>query len=113
MKTIKNVLVLIIIFTFTISFGQEKSKKSQEINFNVNGVCEMCKDRIENALDVKGIKYSEWSEKTHNCTVVYKPTQISEKEIHQLIANAGHDTDSKKATDKIYKELHHCCQYRK
>lgn len=113
MKTIKILFITVLAsLVSTIVVGQEKKKKTTEINFNVNGICEMCKDRIENALDVKGIKFSEWNVETHNCTVVYKPTIISEKEIHQLIADVGHDTDSIKATEEVYKNIHHCCKYR-
>ena len=111
MKTIKNILILVALCTSFTAIGQQK--KSKEINFKVNGVCDMCKERIENALDVKGIKFSDWNIETHNCTVVYKPEKISETEIHQLISDAGHDTDSIKATDEVYNTIHHCCKYRK
>lgn len=113
MKTLKIIFIVLTSLISTIGIGQEKSKKPVEINFTVDGICDMCKDRIENALDVKGIKFSEWSEETHNCTVIYKPTIITQKEIHQLIANVGHDTDSIKATDEVYNNIHHCCKYRK
>lgn len=113
MRTLKTIIIVLLSSVASIVIGQEKSKKPLELNFNVNGVCDMCKERIEGALDVKGIKFSEWSEKSHNCKVVYKPSQISEKEIHQLIADAGHDTEAVKANDEVYKKMHHCCQYRK
>ena len=113
MKTLKIIFFVLTSLISTIGIGQEKSKKPVEISFTVNGICDMCKDRIEDALDVKGIKFSEWSEDTHNCIVIYKPTIITEKEIHQLIATAGHDTDSIKATDEAYDNIHHCCKYRK
>lgn len=113
MKTIKVILILLTAFTSSVVIGQDKSKKSTEINFNVDGVCDMCKARIEKALDTKGVKFSEWNEETHNCTVVFKPSIITEKEIHKLIANAGHDTDSTEASDTTYNDLHHCCKYRK
>lgn len=113
MKTIKIIIIVLSALISTIAIGQEKKKKTVEINFTVDGICDMCKDRIENALDIKGIKFSEWNEETHNCNVVYKPSNISEQEIHQIIANAGHDTDSIKATDEVYNNIHHCCKYRK
>ena len=113
MKTLKIIILVLISSISIVGVGQEKSKKAIEISFNVNGLCDMCKDRIEDALDVKGIKFSEWNEETHNCTVVYKPSLITSIEIHQLIADVGHDTDSIKATDEVYGNLHHCCQYRK
>lgn len=113
MKTLKIILIILTSLTCSMGVSQEKKKKIIEINFIVDGICDMCKDRIEGALDVKGIKFSEWNEDTHNCTVVYKSKKITEKEIHQLIANVGHDTDSIKATDETYNNIHHCCKYRK
>jgi len=113
MKTIKIIFITIVVSLLsTAGIGQEKKKKTTEINFKVDGICEMCKERIENALDVKGIKFSEWNVDTHNCTVVYKPAIISVTEIHQLIANVGHDTDSIKATEEVYNNIHGCCKYR-
>lgn len=111
MKTI--FITILISLISTIGLGQEKKKKTTEINFKVDGICDMCKNRIEDALDVKGIKFSEWNVDSHNCIVAYKPSLITEKEIHQLIADVGHDTDSTKATDSVYNKIHHCCKYRK
>ena len=33
-------------------------------------------------------------------------------DVHEIAANAGHDTDKVKATDKAYNNLHGCCKYR-
>ena len=72
----------------------------------------MCKSRIEAALDTKGIKQAIWDPKTKELQVVYVPTRITEKEIHELVASVGHDTDKVKATDDVYAELPFCCLYR-
>ncbi len=106
-------MIAVVSFSQYKTWSQDTPKKIEETTFKVNGVCEMCKHRIENALDVKGVKFSEWNEKTHQCTVVYKPKLISNATIHQLVAKAGHDTDSVKAAEDTYNNLHHCCKYRK
>ncbi len=73
----------------------------------------MCETRIENMLDVKGIKIADWDIETKMCRVVYRKDQISEDQIHQLLANGGHDTKKIKATDEAYNKLHHCCHYKR
>ena len=87
--------------------------KDVKISFQVNGKCGMCEERIENALDIKGIKFAAWSQETKMCTVKFNPDIIAEKEIHQIIAKLGHDTEMCKATDKDYKNLHSCCHYKR
>ena len=42
-----------------------QSSKIKKIKFHVYGVCEMCKNRIETALDVKGIRLADWNIKTN------------------------------------------------
>jgi copper chaperone CopZ len=85
--------------------------KSKKIKFYVNGVCGMCKNRIETALDIEGIKFASWSIKTKMCVIKFIPEVISEREIHQLIAKLGHDTPKCKATDEDYNNLYYCCHY--
>ena len=40
--------------------------KDIKISFHVNGKCGMCEERIENALDIKGIKFADWSTRNQN-----------------------------------------------
>ena len=85
--------------------------KSKKIKFYVSGVCGMCKNRIETALDIEGIKFASWSIKTKICIVKFIPEIISEDEVHKLIAKLGHDTSQCKATDEDYNNLYYCCHY--
>jgi copper chaperone CopZ len=71
----------------------------------------MCKNRIETALDVKGIRLADWDIKTKFCRVKFNSEVISENKIHQLIAKLGHDTSKCKATDEDYNNLYYCCHY--
>lgn len=81
-------------------------------DIKVYGNCTMCKKRIEKALDHNGIKQAVWDVKTKNLHVVYNSSKISVQEIHQLVADAGHDTDLIKAKDEVYATLPFCCLYR-
>jgi Cu(I)/Ag(I) efflux system membrane fusion protein len=71
----------------------------------------MCKETIENALDVKGIKSADWNMETKKIKVIFDSEKITEVKIHQLIAASGYDTEDAKGNDKAYKELPDCCQY--
>jgi mercuric ion binding protein len=81
-------------------------------SFKVSGNCVMCKKRIESALiGNAAIKSVDWNVKTKIVKVEYNPHSISLEKIHQLIADAGHDTDKVKANQSIYNKLPDCCQY--
>lgn len=83
-----------------------------ETTFQVEGVCGMCEQRIEGALDVPGIISAEWDMETKMLHVVYRESKVSEQELHDLIHAVGHDTSAGKATDEEYAGLHGCCKYR-
>ncbi len=99
-----------------VSFPTSGSNLSQpnkikKIKFQVNGVCEMCKNRIETALDVKGIRLADWNIRTKFCRVKFNSEVISENDIYKLISGVGHDTPIYKASDEDYNNLYHCCHY--
>ena len=106
----KIIISTLIILTSLFSFAQNEVKK-KEINFEVAGACDMCKSRIEESLDIKGIKFAEWDKESHNCKIIFDPRKISEDDIHSTIAEIGHDTDKVKTSDKKYNALHECCHY--
>ena len=95
MYNMKKVIVILFGIISIQLIGQ--SKKIIDTEFFVNGVCGMCEDRIELALDVKGIKVADWDVDSKMCRIVYKPEQIKEEEIHAILAGIGHDTKKAKA----------------
>ena len=111
MKT--SILYTLIFFVLSLSatsaFSQGKVSKA---TIKVFGNCGMCKERIESALDEGGVKLANWDTKTKNLEVVYNPKKITELQIHELIAAAGHDTEKVKAKDEVYAQLPFCCLYR-
>ena len=80
--------------------------------FVVNGVCEQCKKRIEEAAYVKGVKYADWNVETHDLTVRYDSSKTKPEIILQNIANKGHDNQMFKAPDNDYNKLPSCCRYK-
>jgi len=80
--------------------------------FKVYGNCNMCKNRIEDALkNLKGVNKANWNVESKMLTVTYDETKVSLTQIKQKIADVGHDTDAIKANDKTYSKLPGCCQY--
>lgn len=79
--------------------------------FKVEGVCGMCKDRIENGALIKGVKKAEWDKETEMLTVIYNPDKVELIDIHKAIAELGHNTDKVKAEETAYNKLPTCCQY--
>ena len=83
-----------------------------KVTFKVYGNCGQCKERIETALDQKGIKSAEWNVESKMIEVVYVPEKITLDQIHKIINGVGHDTEKSKAADSIYQKLPDCCLYR-
>jgi len=87
--------------------------KLTSAEFHVSGNCGMCKDRIEKAtLSVDGVRTVNWNQETEMLTVEYDQKKTKELNIHQAIAEAGHDTEKVKADDEVYDNLPGCCLYR-
>ncbi|WP_294079970.1 efflux RND transporter periplasmic adaptor subunit [Proteiniphilum sp. UBA5384] len=79
----------------------------------VQGLCEMCKDRIEKtAMSVKGVSSASWDGTTKQLHLNFDPQQTDLDKISQAVAKAGHDTDKHKADQKVYDALPACCKYR-
>lgn len=96
----------------SVLFAQEKQKQVLTVFFKVSGNCEQCKERIENAADIKGVKTSSWDKKTHILKVVYRTDKVTEEKIREAIAKSGHDVDSVVANEADYARLPGCCKYR-
>lgn len=106
----KKLLILGLFFFGTITFAQNKNAKG---TIEVDGVCMMCKARIEKAcVTSKGVKFADWNVKTHELKVVFDERKTDLKTIQASIAAVGHDTKEIKAKDEVYTEIDACCKYR-
>jgi copper chaperone CopZ len=77
----------------------------------VPGVCGDCKERIENAADIKGVKKCTWNKETKIATIIYDEKKTTVAKIEKAIAAAGYDTEHEKGSEAAYKKLPQCCQY--
>lgn len=92
---------------------KKEKKKNAKVSFTVDGICGMCKKRIETAaLKTKGVKFAIWDVKTHQINVILDERKTPVDTLKQNIANVGHDIKGFKATDEAYNSVHPCCKYR-
>ena len=108
MKKAINILFFLLV-TMAVS-GQNKSLDTA--TFTVNGVCGMCEERIENAAYIKGVKKVDWDKEAQKLTIIFKPNKVTVKEVARSVADAGHDNEYFKASDKAYGLINSCCRYR-
>ncbi|MEL0300804.1 MAG: heavy-metal-associated domain-containing protein [Flavobacteriaceae bacterium] len=104
-------IILMLLLAAPLSLLAQK-KDIQKTSFEVEGVCGMCKARIEKtALKIKGIKTANWDIPTHQFTILFDANKVRLEEFHQAIENVGHDTPLATASDEVYENLPMCCLY--
>ena len=106
----KKVLIITFLFMGMTVFAQNKNAKA---SIEVDGVCLMCKDRIEKAcIKTKGVKSAVWNVETHELRLIFDERKTNLDVIQKNIADVGHDTKAIKATEEAYNSVHACCKYR-
>ncbi|QXP79890.1 MULTISPECIES: heavy-metal-associated domain-containing protein [Winogradskyella] len=106
----KKVILIFSLLLTTIAFAQDKNAKA---SIEVDGVCGMCKERIEKAaIRTKGVKSAVWTIKTHELKLIYDARKTDLETISKQVASVGHDTKEIKATKEQYNSVHPCCRYR-
>src|ERR1700743_1969645 len=101
-----------IIFLLGAFTAPAQNKTLATATISVKGNCEECKKRIENAADIKGVKFSEWNEEKQLITVTYRTDKVTLDEIEKRIAASGHDTGNLHGSGSAYQKLPACCRYR-
>ena len=101
-------------FIVTIQLqAQDKPSKYTTDSMKVEGICEMCKTRIEETVNLsKGVKTSSWDKASGMLIVTYKTKKTNMDQIATNLNKVGHDTERSKASQKEYDGLHSCCRYR-
>lgn len=106
----KKILIIALMLTGTLTFAQNKNAKA---SMEVDGICGMCKARIEKAcLNTKGVKFATWSIETHELKLIFDERKTNTEIIKNQVLTAGHDVKDEKATDEAYAAVHACCKYR-
>lgn len=106
----KFVITLTVLLLSAATYAQDKNAKA---TIEVDGVCLMCKDRIEKAaIKTKGVKSAVWDVQTHLLSLIFDERKTNISKIEENIAAVGHDTKGVIATDEAYNSVHPCCKYR-
>lgn len=106
----KKILIIALMLTGTLTFAQNKNAKA---SIEVDGICGMCKARIEKAcLNTKGVKFADWSIETHQLKLIFDERKTDTTVIKKQVLAVGHDVKDEKATDEAYASVHACCKYR-
>lgn len=107
----KNLLAIICAIAL-VSCSSEGEAAKETAKFRVYGNCEMCEKTIEGSLeDVEGVSSADWNIETDEMTVGFDPDVITLDKIKQRIADVGYDSESHRAKDEVYNNLHGCCKY--
>ncbi len=106
----KKIIIVLAVFFTTLTFAQDKNARA---SFEVDGVCNMCKERIEKAaIRTKGVKSAQWNLETHELNLIFDARKTDVDNIKKSVLAVGHDTKDMKATDEAYNSVHPCCMYR-
>ena len=106
----KKIVTLVLVCVGLTAFAQNKNAKASMM---VDGVCGMCKARIEKAcLNTKGVKYADWNMDTHQLNLVFDERKTNADSIKNEVLAAGHDVQDAKASADAYAKVHGCCKYR-
>ena len=103
---------LALLAVVAMTFNSAAQSKITETSIEVDGLCGMCKERIENAAYLPGVKQVNWDVETHQLALTFNNKKVSLEEIAASINEAGHDVRGHLATDEQYANIHGCCRYR-
>ncbi len=106
-------LIFILFFSTlaTGAFAQEQNLIKSD-TFSVEGNCNMCKKRIENAAYLKGVKRADWDKNSKKLVVIYRTDKASLADIQKKVAAVGHANEALAAEESAYSKLPACCQYK-
>ena len=92
--------------------ADKSNSKYDTLELHVEGVCNMCKARIEQTVyDMKGVKTVEWDLQTGTLTTVVKSGKVTKEDIAMALAEKGHRSELMEAVPEAYKDLPGCCRY--
>ena len=109
----KKVSMILCALLITVSVSAQKKKRNAKVSIEVDGVCGMCKKRIETAaLKTKGVKFANWNVRTHQLSLIIDERKTDTLKIQKKMASVGHDTKPIKAKLEVYNAIDPCCKYR-
>jgi copper chaperone CopZ len=111
----KNIIIksFFLAILLTSVFGASaQDKKTVTAKFWVAGICGRCEQTIEKTMDTKGVVSADYDLESNMLTVTYNTKKINEEQLHQLLNEAGYDTEKSTCSEEQYGRVHSCCKYR-
>ena len=108
----------LLLIGISVQSQEIKKNRNLQVTFEVDGVCGMCKKRIETAaLKTKGVKFALWNLSSHQLNLIVDERKTTITKIQKNILEVGHDVfgfDSQKivAPNEAYNAIDPCCKYR-
>ncbi len=102
----------IIFSTIGLIAYNTKAQIKQDTSMLVNGVCNMCKQVIEESSLIDGVHAANWNPQTKILQLTYYPEKTSLEAISVSINKSGYDTEFSTADEEAYQNLPQCCHYR-
>lgn len=106
----QNLVTKLLLGIFIGVFGIVNAQKITE-NYQVKGLCGMCKDRIEKTAKDAGAQNAQWNAENTTLSVSFDKQNTSKEKILRKIADAGHDNELFQTSAETYKNLPACCHY--
>lgn len=105
------VLAFIAVQGFATTYGQEDTVVIKtNIYCDHCAQCESCGGKLDEILDIKGVKHMKLDMAKMTITVMYNPKKTTPEKIRQAIAKLGYDADDVPADPEAVKELDGCCK---
>src|SRR5690606_29414234 len=109
MKRLAYIITTRLVLLSALSIAPINNAKTETAK--VNGNCGMCKGTIEKTGNVKNEAQVIWNADNQRASITYDSTKTKIDTVLQRIAQAGYDNEKYLAPDKVYQNLHGCCQY--
>jgi hypothetical protein len=75
----KTIAIFILGFIFSLKIQAQTTVTTSTLS--VKGNCGECKERIENAADIKGVKNAIWKEETQILTITFDSKKVTLEQI--------------------------------
>jgi copper chaperone CopZ len=106
----KNLLTILMLFV-GFNLSAQKEPKTKIVKFKTSAICEMCEERIEDALNyTKGVVYAELDLDTKVLEVKYKTKFLNAEKVKYAVSMAGYDAGETPRNQKAFDALPKCCQ---
>lgn len=104
-----KLFTLFLLLAMPLAGMSQKSTETARIKTSAH--CELCKDRLDNAVKfTKGVKSASLDLKTKEMVVEYDPAKVSLESIRTVISKTGYNADEVERSFKAFAKLPKCCR---